>query len=135
DLVGDFLAAVVALRPAIERRLGEGVQTNEVGRSAVLAPAYAAVARRSGLPLRVLELGASGGLNLRWDHFWYDTGASTLGDPGSPVRFERVWQPGPEGLPDLGGEVRVAERAGVDRNPIDVTTEEGRLRLRSFLWP
>lgn len=135
DLVGDFLATVRALRPEIESRLGDGVQTNEVGRSAVLAPAYAAVARRSGLPLRVLELGASGGLNLRWDHFWYDTGASTLGDPDSPVRFEGVWQPGPEGLPDLRGEVHVAERAGVDRNPIDVTTEEGRLTLRSYLWP
>jgi hypothetical protein len=139
-LVGAFLATVSELRPEVEARLGDGVQTNEVARSAVLVGGYAAVARRSGgLPLRVLELGASGGLNLRWDHFWYDTGASTLGDPDSPVRFERVWQPRPGSpngrVPDLGGRVDVVERAGCDRNPLDVTTEEGRLTLRSYLWP
>nr|MBO2504084.1 DUF2332 domain-containing protein [Thermoanaerobacterales bacterium] len=135
-LVADFLATVAELRPAIEDRLDEGVQTNEVGRSAVLAPGYALVARRSGLPLRVLELGASAGLNLRWDRYWYDTGETCLGDPDSPVRFEGAWQPvGGGPLPDLGGPVEVAERAGCDRNPIDVGTEDGRLRLRSFLWP
>jgi hypothetical protein len=139
-LVDDFLATVSALRPEVEARLGDGVQTNEVGRSAVLVGGYADVVRRSGgLPLRVLELGASGGLNLRWDHYWYDTGASALGDPGSPVRFERVWRPAPGaadgGVPELGVPVRVVERAGCDRNPLDVTTEEGRLTLRSYLWP
>jgi len=139
-VVDAFLATVSDLRPEIEARLGDGVQTNEVGRSAVLVGGYAAVAGRSGdLPLRVLELGASGGLNLCWDHYWYDTGASALGDPGSPVRFERVWrsQPGsPDGgVPDLGGPVQVVERAGCDRNPLDVSTEEGRLTLRSYLWP
>ncbi|HEX5947389.1 MAG TPA: DUF2332 domain-containing protein, partial [Acidimicrobiales bacterium] len=114
-------------------------QTNEVGRSAVLAPGYAAIARRSGLPLRLLELGASGGLNLRWDRYWYDTGETTLGDPASEVRFEGAWQAPAGGLPDLRGPagtgVRVVERAGCDRNPLDVTTEEGRLTLRSYLWP
>jgi hypothetical protein len=139
-LVDAFLATVSDLRPEIEARLGDGVQTNEVGRSAVLVGGFAVVARRSGgLPLRVLELGASGGLNLRWDHYWYDTGASTLGDPGSPVRFERVWRPQPGspdgGVPDLGGPAQVVERAGCDRNPLDVNTEEGRLTLRSYLWP
>jgi hypothetical protein len=134
-LVSDFLETVALCRTAVEARLSDHVQTNEVGRSAVLAPGYALVARRSGLPLRVLEVGASGGLNLRWDRFWYDTGATTLGDPASPVRFEHVWRAGPEGLPDLDGPVTVAERAGCDRNPIDVTTEAGRLTLRAFLWP
>lgn len=140
DLVATFLSVVSDLRPEVEARLGDGVQTNEVARSAVLVGGYAAVARRSGgLPLRVLELGASGGLNLRWDHYWYDTGASTLGDPDSPVRFEGVWQPQPGSpngrLPDLAGRVDVVERAGCDRNPLDVTTDEGRLTLRSYLWP
>jgi hypothetical protein len=139
-LVDDFLATVAQWRGEIEARLPDGVQTNEVGRAAVLAPGYAVVARRSGLPLRVLEVGTSGGLNLRWDRFWYDTGETTLGDPGSEVRFEGAWRRGGHGrLPDLsgpGGEpVRVVERAGCDRNPLDVTTDEGRLRLRSYLWP
>ena len=134
-----FLATVAELRPEIEARLGDGVQTNEVGRAAALAPGYALVARRAGLPLRVLEVGASGGLNLRWDRYWYDTGETTLGDPASPVRFVAVWQAPAGAMPDLGGPggapVEVVERAGCDRNPIDVTTEEGRLTLRAYLWP
>jgi hypothetical protein len=134
-LVADFLATIAEERPAVEERLGDGVQTNEVGRSAVLAPAYAVIARRSGLPLRVLEVGASGGLNLRWDHYWYDTGETTLGDEASPVRFVGAWRAGSDGLPDLGGSVEVVERAGCDRNPLDVTTAEGRQTLRSYLWP
>lgn len=149
-LVEDFVATVAERRAEIEARLDDTVQTNEVGRSAVLAPGYAAIARRSGLPLRVLELGASGGLNLRWDHYWYDTGETTLGDAASEVRFVGVWQAGAGGLPDLrsgDGEgsdagrdaaeagIRVVERVGCDRNPLDVTTEEGRLTLRSYLWP
>ena len=134
-LVADFLAAVADLRPAVEQRLDHTVQTNEVGRSAVLVGGYAEIARRSALPLRVLEVGASGGLNLRWDHYWYDTGESTFGDPGSTVRFAGAWQDDGAGLPDVGACAEVAERAGCDRNPLDVTTDEGRLTLRSYLWP
>jgi hypothetical protein len=134
-LVSDFLATVAELRPEVEERLGHTVQTNEVGRSAVLVGGYAAVARRSGLPLRVLEVGASGGLNLRWDHYWYDTGETSLGDPASPVRFAGAWWAAADGLPDLRGGAAVVERAGCDRNPLDVTTGEGRLTLRSYLWP
>ncbi len=133
-LVGEFLAAVAEHRSEIEDRLGDGVQTNEVGRSAVLAPGYACVAEQTGLPLRVLEIGASGGLNMRWDRYWYDTGATTMGDPDSPVRFVGAWQDAGAGLPRLGS-VDVVERAGCDRNPIDVGTEEGRTTLRAYLWP
>jgi hypothetical protein len=134
-LVDDFLATVAELRPAVEERLGHTVQTNEVGRSAVLAGGYALIARRSRLPLRVLEVGASGGLNLRWDHYWYDTGETTLGDAASPVRFVGAWRASGDGLPDLGAPVEVVERAGCDRHPLDVTTDDGRLTLRSYLWP
>src|SRR5690606_39056362 len=134
-LAADFLAAVAEHRDAIEDRLGDGVQTNEVGRCAVLAPGLAAVARRSGLPLRLLECGASGGLNLRWDHYWYDTGESTLGDPPSPVRIVGAWRAGPDGLPDLSRPVEVPERAGCGRSPVDVAAPEGRLTLRAYLWP
>lgn len=134
-LAADFLAAVAEHRAAVEARITDGVQTNEVGRCAVLAPGLAVIARRSGLPLRLLECGASGGLNLRWDHYWYDTGESTLGDPGSPVRFVDAWRAGPDGLPDLAAPVEVVERSGCDRNPLDVTSEVGRLTLRSYLWP
>jgi len=131
-LADDFVATVAELRPDIKARIGDGVQTNEVGRSAALVGGFVEVARRSGLPLRLLELGASAGLNLRWDRFWYDTGASTLGDPASAVRFVDVWDDPPPVLDDVP--VRVSERAGCDRSPVDPTSEDGRLTLRAYLW-
>jgi hypothetical protein len=133
SLAEDLVSTVAELRPEIEARLGHGVQTNEVGRSAALVGGFVEVARRSGLPLRLLELGTSAGLNLRWDRFWYDTGSSTFGDPASAVRFVGVWDGPPPVLDDV--QVQVAARSGCDRSPIDPTSEEGRLSLRAYLWP
>lgn len=132
DPAAAFLATLQEHREEVERRLTDGVQTNEVGRAAVLVGGYAVVAARTGLPLRVLEVGASAGLNLRFDHFAYDTGAQLCGDPGSPVRFTGVWH-GP--APVLPPRFDVAERRGCDRSPVDATTDDGRLTLLSFTWP
>ena len=38
-------------------------------------------------------------------------------------------------MPPLSGALDVVERAGCDRSPLDATTEEGRLRLTSYVWP
>jgi hypothetical protein len=84
------------------------VQTNEVERSRALLPGFVALARHTGLPLRLLEIGASAGLNLRWDHF----------------PFLEI----PTG-------VRVAERRGCDLSPIDPTLDESRGALLCFVWP
>jgi hypothetical protein len=127
-----FMLTVRRHRDEVSRRVEDGVQTNEVGRSAALVGGYAAVARRTRLPLRVLEIGASAGLNLRWDHFAYDTGRIVAGDPDSPVHFERVWEGEP---PELPPAFEVVERVGCDRNPLDATTPEGRLTLMSYVWP
>jgi hypothetical protein len=132
DPVPPFLTAVLRHRDEIVRRLPRGVQTNEVGRSAVLAGGFVAVARATGLPLRTLELGASAGLNSRWDRYWYDTGRTTFGDPSSPVRFTDVWDGEP---PDLAWPAEVVERRGCDREPLDPTDAEDRLTLLSYVWP
>ena len=108
------------------------VQTNEVGRAAALVGGFLEVARATGLPLRILEPGASAGLNLRWDHFRYEARGQAWGNPDAPVRLcdfnsERL-------LPfDVAADVR--ERAGCDLATIDPTTEQGRLTLTSFVWP
>lgn len=127
-----FLAAVRDHADEVAHRLTNGVQTNEVGRSAVLVGGYAAVAARTRLPLRILEIGSSAGLNLRFDRYCYDTGVQVAGDPASPVRFSGLWEGRPPVLPD---HFEVAERRGCDRNPLDATTEEGRLTLLSYMWP
>lgn len=108
------------------------VQTNEVGRAGALVGGFLLVARAAGLPLRILEIGASAGLNLRWDHFRYEARGETWGPPGSPVR-----------LCDFNSEKRlpfdieasVVERAGCDARPVDATTEDGRLTLMAYVWP
>ena len=127
-----FLEAVRRNAEEVSRRTDDGVQTNEVGRSAVLVGGYAVVARETALPLRVLELGASAGLNLRWDHYAYDTGGGLSGDPASPVCFAGIWRGPP---PQLPPSFDVVERRGCDRSPIDPTTSEGARALLSYVWP
>jgi hypothetical protein len=127
-----FLVTVVAHRAEVEAGLARGVQTNEVGRAAVLASGFALVARRSSRPLRLLEVGSSAGLLLRWDRYRYLAGSTELGDPSSPLVFDDVWVDPP---PDLTGPVTVAERRGCDIAPIDALTDDGRLTLLSFVWP
>ena len=128
-----FLETVVAHHDALAAALHRPVQTNEVGRCAAMLPAFLHVARETGLPLRMLEIGASGGLNLRWDQYRYEGGAdgTAFGDPASPVRFDTYRDP----RPDVSGDATVIERRGCDRRPIDPSTPDGQLTLRSFVWP
>ena len=42
---------------------------------------FLAVAAHTGLPLRTFEVGASAGLNLRWDRFFYEARGATWGPP------------------------------------------------------
>lgn len=132
DPVEPFLALLREREDDVAIGLHEGVQTNEVGRSAVMAGGYAAVVQRFDLPLRILEVGSSAGLNLRFDRYCYDTGRQVAGDRESPVRFAGVWEGEPPRLP---ARFDVAERLGCDRHPIDPTTDAGRLKLLSFVWP
>jgi hypothetical protein len=108
------------------------VQTNEVGRSAALLGGFLAVALETALPLRLREIGASAGLNLRWDRYRYDTPDGSWGDPASPVHLRGFLAGGR--LP-LEAPVDVLERRGCDARPVDPTTDDGRLTLLSFVWP
>ena len=111
--------------------VGEPCQTNEVGRSRALIGGFLHVARETGLPLRILEVGASAGLNLRWDHYGYRAGDLAWGEPASPVQFDDVY----EGTrPPFDIRAVVDERTGCDLHPVDPTTDEGRLALRSCVW-
>jgi hypothetical protein len=128
----DFRTALETHREELVRFVGEqAVQTNEVQRCYALLPAFLLLAER---PLELLELGPSAGLNLLWDRHAYSYDAGEWGAPDARVRLtgaERGRVPGEL----LGHEVDVRRRRGVDRNPLDATTEEGAILLRSFLWP
>ena len=66
--------------PELRDGLRRPPQTNEVGRSAALASGLLVVAAETGLPIRVRELGASGGLNLRLDSYWYERDGAGWGN-------------------------------------------------------
>jgi hypothetical protein len=132
----DLVATVDEHASTLVDGLEVGVQTNEVGRCATLAVGFTEVLRSHGLPLRLLELGSSAGLNLRWDRWRYESGGTTWGDPGAVLRFSSNYRsPEPDVSAPIGPGHAVAERRGCDRSPIDATTDEGRLLLRSFVWP
>jgi hypothetical protein len=126
-----FRSVVGERREELRRLVDRPVQTNEVGRSAALLGGFLVVARETGLPLRLLEIGASAGLNLRWDRYRYESAAGVWGDAGSRVRFTDVFT---GKAPPLDVDARVVERAGCDRNPLDPTTEEGRLTVLAYVW-
>lgn len=117
----DELHAALAVAP----------QTNEVGRSVALLVGLFDLATATGTSrVRLLELGASAGLNQLLAHFHVAGEGWTWGPADSPVQLRGAVQ-GPV-LP-VGLEI-VAAR-GCDLDPVDATTAEGRLRLTSFVWP
>lgn len=106
-------------------------QTNEVGRCAPLAFGFLELVARHGLPLRLLEVGTSAGLNLRLDRFRYGGGGASFGPAESPVDLTGFWLDAPPFLPAT---LAVVERRGCDRRPVDVAQAEGRLQLEASLW-
>jgi hypothetical protein len=124
-----FLRTIGELAEEVGAGLQRSVQTNEVGRSAALLGGFLEVARLRP-ELRVLEIGSSAGLNLRWDHFGYEHDGASWGPDESPVHLDAF-----ESAPDLSTQAIVVERAGCDPDPVDPTTDEGRLTLSSYVWP
>jgi hypothetical protein len=118
---GDRVEALVA-RPC---------QTNEVGRAAALMFGFLEVAARTRLPFRLLEVGASAGLNLRWDRFCYGGGGAAWGPRDSPVDLDGLWTDAPAN-PDAT--VEVVERRGCDPRPLDPASTEDQLALRASVW-
>ena len=121
---------IVEQMEALREHVRRPVQTNEVGRSAALYGGLLHVGAITEKPLRLLEIGASAGLNLLVDRFAYDVAPGVvLGDPASPVRLHRPWQgEGPSGT------LRIAARNGCDPAPLDPTAAQDRLTLTSYVW-
>lgn len=106
-------------------------QTNEVGRCAALLPGFLAVASEQRLPLRILELGSSAGLNLNWYRYRYEGEPWSWGPEDSPVRLSGAFE-GPTAPED---QTVVVERCGCDAAPLDPADPGTRLALRSSVWP
>ena len=107
-------------------------QTNDVGRAAGLLGGFLEFAHMTGMPLDILEIGCSAGLNLCFDKFHYEIGAQSWGDPASAVRLRPLWE-GP--APRLDAGLRIRRRMGADLSPVDVSVADARMRLASYVWP
>jgi hypothetical protein len=132
DLLWDAIDdALITFEARIQHWLDSPPQTNEVRRASVIMAALAEVETIFGQPVELLELGTSGGLNLRCDQFRLDLNHGGLGPLDATVRLSPDWTgPQPKGaLPS------VIARKGVDLNPLDPKWPEDRLRLLAFIWP
>ena len=118
----DWLTRFVAEQP---------VQTNEVQRCWGLLPGFLSVAE--GRPLDLVELGPSGGLNLFWDRYGYRYGNRSWGEPGAPLVLSGDAEGGPP-AELFRRTVQVRRRVGIDRRPVDVTTDHGARLLEAFVW-
>ena len=130
----DFCAASRdQIIPLVASRI---VQTNEVNRSAVLAPAFSVVHELGNRrPLALVEVGTSAGLNLFWDRYRiaYSDGV-VLGDPNSDVQVVCELRSAP--LPvSSHSPPAIADRIGIDLNPVDLHDPDQRLWLRALVWP
>ena len=112
------------------------VQTNEVGRSAVIAPALAWVASARG-PLGLLDVGTSAGLNLLVDRTRVqripadETGAEPAAESDVLVLPCEVTGSPPPAEPPA---YHLSWRLGLDRSPIDLDDEASTRWLVSCVW-
>jgi len=106
-------------------------QTNEPGRCAALLPVLTGLPQ----PLALLEIGASAGLCLLPDFYGYDySGRVVQPDarksevPIFPCTVNAA-TPVPQTLP------RIAWRAGIDLNPVDILDPDQVRWLEALVWP
>jgi hypothetical protein len=128
-----FVAVLRDHRNELRRLVENPVQTNEPGRCVALLGGFLEGARETGLPLRLLEVGASAGLNLRFDRYRYQLGDNHWGPADSAVAIRAQLRGA--GRPPLDAPLQIASRAGCDPRPVDPRTEEGRITLTSYVWP
>lgn len=113
-----FRKAVLERVAELPELLAPPLQHNEPSRAAALTTGFLQVALETGLPLRLLEVGTSAGLLLRWDHYRRTWWFQTMFETAPPLEFPVV----------------VAERRGCDLFPIDPTVPENAVRLMSYVW-
>ena len=131
DLWGGIVRALDEHEAALMPWLDGAPQTNEVARSSLLMAGFLEISAATGLPLSLLELGASAGLNLLSDRYRHRLGELEVGPDASALRLAPPW----EGPAPARAEVRIAARRGVDLNPLDMANAADRERLPCYVWP
>ncbi|WP_344058603.1 DUF2332 domain-containing protein [Microbacterium pumilum] len=116
-----------------EIALTHETQTNEAGRCATLLPAFGLIEG----PIALLEVGTSAGLCLHPDRYSYDYvtdgGVVALDPPTGPSAVRLRCELRNATLPATVPEV--VWRAGIDRNPLEVSNPADRDWLETLIWP
>lgn len=132
DIGALFCDFVLAHRDEISELLAtRHVQTNEVNRTAAIAPLLNLIGRRSGSSIALVDMGCSAGLNLLLDRYRIEVGDVALGPAGARLRLTAENR----GRPAVADPADIAWRRGIDRNPIDVTDPDEARWLESLIWP
>jgi hypothetical protein len=110
------------------------VNTNEVGRSALIGPALTVVAGRFGAPLGHVDVGCSAGLNVFCDRYRLDYGpAGATGPADAPVVVPCEVVGGTPPIAPVLPEV--AARVGLDRDPVDLDDPDQLRWQLACVWP
>jgi hypothetical protein len=108
------------------------VQTNEVGRSALLGPALTWAAGAESVQL--VDVGCSAGLNLLCDRFRLDYGP--LGATGPQNSLVRIDCTVSAGAPPIAPQLPlIAGRLGIDLDPPDLVDSDDTRWLLACIWP
>jgi hypothetical protein len=132
-----FVAFCERHRDSLLRLLRErSTQTNEIRRCIALHVGLGYVARRWPGPLALVEVGASAGLNLRFDDYRYRLGGrdqTASGTANVVVSCDVRGDPAGDDL--LNTAPTITRRLGIDQHPIDLTDPDARAWLEAFVWP
>ncbi|WP_090384131.1 DUF2332 domain-containing protein [Natronobacterium texcoconense] len=123
----DTLRSIIATRRC---------QTNDVGRSAILLPAFEHVSRIAEHNLLAqIEIGTSAGLNLNWDQYQYEFDAiGEIGKSDSPVTITTEVR-GDHRPPFSQDLPTITHLRGIDLHTLDVTTEQDARWLHALIHP
>ena len=111
--------------------------TNEVQRCSVLHAGFRAVAKEAGQPLNLIELGPSAGLNMIWNKYrvrYMRDGEEFFAGPEEALLSIECTIRG-EKTPPLGATPKIASRAGLELNPVDLSDPHWRDWLKALVWP
>ena len=115
-------------------------QTNEVRRGLALWPAgMLAITIAQGLPLALVEIGCSAGLNLLWDRYSYryrDSAGAVhdAGNANSSLQMDAELR-GPLVPPLAASPLRISQRIGIDLQPLDIHSSRDIAWLEALIWP
>ncbi len=115
---------------------GRTTQTNEAARTALLRPALSRIARTfPNRPVTLIELGTSAGLLLLPDRYGYDYSGRRAGRPDAPEALVMPCELRAEVPDDLDLQPVIADRIGIDLNPIAADDPDATDWLRACVWP